>query len=50
LRALITDKVQGQDPEQRAASPTLAPVVDIVAALKASLARKKPAVARRDDE
>jgi DNA end-binding protein Ku len=41
LRALLDAKIQGQEMEERAAKPVLAPVVDILEALKASLAIKK---------
>ena len=41
LRAMIDAKVRGQEMEERAVKPALAPVVDILEALKASLARKK---------
>ncbi len=41
LRALLDAKVQGKEMEERRSRPALAPVVDILEALKASLARKK---------
>jgi DNA end-binding protein Ku len=41
LRALIQAKIQGKEVTERAAQPALVPVVDILAALKASLARRK---------
>jgi DNA end-binding protein Ku len=41
LRALLEAKIQGKEIEDRAGKPALAPVVDILEALKASLARKK---------
>ena len=41
LRALIDARIQGNEMEERASKPSLAPVVDILEALKASLARKK---------
>jgi DNA end-binding protein Ku len=50
LQALIATKMAGQDAGGRSATPALAPVVDIVAALKASLARKKPAMAKGDGQ
>jgi DNA end-binding protein Ku len=40
LRAVLDAKVQGKEMEARAGQPALAPVVDILEALKASLARK----------
>ena len=40
LRALIDARIQGNEMEERASKPSLAPV-DILEALKASLARKK---------
>jgi DNA end-binding protein Ku len=46
LRALIDAKVRGAEMEERGPRPALAPVVDILEALKASLVRKKqPAAA-----
>jgi DNA end-binding protein Ku len=50
LQALIAAKMARLDAGGRSASPALAPVVDIVAALKASLARKKPAIAKGDPQ
>jgi DNA end-binding protein Ku len=41
VRALLEAKIQGREIEGRAAKPVLAPVVDILEALKASLARKQ---------
>jgi len=41
VRALLEAKIQGREKEGRAAKPVLAPVVDILEALKASLARKQ---------
>jgi len=41
VRALLEAKIQGREIEGRAARPVLAPVVDILEALKASLARKQ---------
>ena len=41
VRALLEAKIQGREIEGRAAQPVLAPVVDILEALKASLARKQ---------
>jgi len=41
LRALLEAKIQGKEIEDRAGKPALTPVVDILEALKASLARKK---------
>jgi non-homologous end joining protein Ku len=41
LRALIDAQTRGQETAERATRPVLAPVVDILEALKASLARKK---------
>lgn len=41
LRALIDAKLQGQEPAERVPGPAWAPVVDLLEALKASLARKK---------
>jgi DNA end-binding protein Ku len=41
LRALLDAKIQGEELEERASKPVLAPVVDILEALKASLAVKK---------
>jgi len=47
LRALLDAKVQGKEMGERCSKPALAPVVDILEALKASLARKKqPATAQ----
>lgn len=47
LRALLDAKVQGKEMEERCSKPALAPVVYILEALKASLARKKqPATAQ----
>ena len=44
---MIDTKIRGQEMEERVAKPALAPVVDILEALKASLARKKqPAMAQ----
>jgi DNA end-binding protein Ku len=50
LQTLIATKTEGQDPGGRSACTALAPVVDIVAALKATLARKKPAIAKGDSQ
>jgi DNA end-binding protein Ku len=45
LRALIEAKIRGQEVGEGVAEPALAPVVDLLEALKASLARaKKPVV------
>jgi len=41
LHALLEAKIQGKEMEDGAGKPVLAPVVDILEALKASLARKK---------
>jgi DNA end-binding protein Ku len=41
LRAVLDAKIQGKEMEARAAQPALAPVVDILEALRASIARKK---------
>jgi DNA end-binding protein Ku len=41
LRALLEAKIQGKEMEDPACKPARAPVVDILEALKASLARKK---------
>jgi DNA end-binding protein Ku len=41
LRALLEAKIKGKAMEEPASSPALAPVVDILEALKASLARKR---------
>jgi DNA end-binding protein Ku len=45
LRALIDAKIRGQDPAEQAARPAPAPVLDILEALKASLARARKPVA-----
>ena len=45
LRALIEAKIRGQEVGEQVAEPALAPVVDILEALKASLARAKKPVA-----
>ncbi len=42
LRTLLDAKIQGKELEQRAVRPQLAPVVDILEALKSSLARQRP--------
>ena len=50
LRALIGAKIEGRELEECATGTAVAPVVDILAALKASLARKKSATTRHDPE